>query len=98
MKAPQYRPRPEPPADPAWDKHVNFLRFHVMRTIRSIRAGEVDETDLDKLSNYVLQSLALAERAGEKAWKAAQLRAEYISLLTDAELSAAQLDTIKETS
>lgn len=83
MKAPQYRQRPPPPADPEWDRKVGFLRFHVMRTIGNIRAGAVEEEDLDKLNNYVLQSLALVERSGAKAWAAAQLRAEYVSLIDE---------------
>jgi hypothetical protein len=50
-----------------------------MRVIREIRAGNVNEEDLDMLSNFVQFSLALMQMEGEKKWARAKVNAEIMS-------------------
>jgi len=65
--------------DPVWRAKVGHTRKEAMRTIRNIRAGDVNEEDLDKLNNFVQFSLALMLIHGEKSWARAKVNAEIMS-------------------
>ena len=65
--------------DPLWRNKVGHTRKEAMRTIRNIRAGDVNEIDLDMLQNFVQFSLALMLMEGEKKWARAKLNAEIMS-------------------
>jgi hypothetical protein len=54
-----------------------------MRTIRNIRAGDVNEEDLDKLNNFVQFALALMLIHGEKSWARAKVNAELMNYMKD---------------
>jgi hypothetical protein len=49
--------------------------------MESIRKGEVDETELEKLHNFVQFSLALMQLSGPQKWAQAKLNAELMSLM-----------------
>jgi len=65
--------------DPIWRAKVVYTRKEAMRTIRNIRAGDVNEEDLDKLNNFVQFALALMLIHGEKSWARAKVNAEIMS-------------------
>ena len=65
--------------DPLWRTKVAHTRKEAMRTIRNIRAGDVNEEDLDKLQNFVQFSLALMLMEGDKKWARAKVNAEIMS-------------------
>jgi len=65
--------------DPLWRIKVDHTRREAMRVIREIRAGDVNEEDLDMLSNFVQFSLALMQMEGEKKWARAKVNAEIMS-------------------
>ena len=71
--------------DPAWRSKVEMYRRESMRTIREIRAGDVNETDLDMLNNFVQFSLALMLIHGEKSWARAKVNAEIMSYTKEGE-------------
>lgn len=54
-------------------KYVNLYRHHTMRVIKDVRRGVVNETDMDKLQNFVQMALALMDRSTvqdiDKAWR-----------------------------
>jgi len=64
--------------DPKWRTTVTHTRKEAMRTIRNIRAGDVNEEDLDKLNNFIQFALALMLIHGEKSWARAKLNAEIM--------------------
>ena len=65
--------------DPIWRIKVDHTRREAMRVIREIRAGNVNEEDLDMLQNFVQFSLALMQMEGEKKWARAKVNAEIMS-------------------
>lgn len=65
--------------DPLWRVKVNHTRKEAIRVIREIRAGTVNEEDLDMLQNFVQFSLALMQMEGEKKWARAKVNAEIMS-------------------
>lgn len=65
--------------DPLWRTKVDHTRKEAMRVIREIRAGDVNEEDLDMLQNFVQFSLALMQMEGEKKWARAKVNAEIMS-------------------
>jgi len=67
--------------DPYWRAKVDATRTGVMKTMRDIRAGEVDEDSVDKLQNFCLFALALMQAEGPKKWELAKLNAELMSLM-----------------
>lgn len=67
--------------DPIWQTQVDATRAGVMKTIRAIKAGEVDELDIERLQNFCLFSLALMQAEGSKKWARAKLNAELMSLM-----------------
>ena len=69
------------PVDPYWRAQVDATRTGVMKAIRSIQAGEVDEAELEKLQNFCLFALALMQAEGSKKWALAKMNAEMMSLM-----------------
>lgn len=67
--------------DPHWQAQVDGTRIGVLKAIRSIKAGEVDEVELEKLQNFCLFALALMQAEGSKKWARAKLNAELMSLM-----------------
>lgn len=49
-------------ADPKHFKYVTHYRVNVMKVMKAIRDGEVDEGDLDRLQNFLQMSISLMER------------------------------------
>jgi hypothetical protein len=66
--------------DPIWQARVDHTRREAMKTLDSIRAGNVDEEQLDKLQNFVQFALALMAMEGDKKWARAKVNAEIMSL------------------
>lgn len=71
--------------DAAWRNKVGHTRKEAMRVIREIRAGDVNETDLDMLQNFVQFSLALMLMEGERKWARAKVNAELMNYMKDGE-------------
>ena len=69
--------------DPIWRIKVDHTRKEAMRTIRNIRAGDVNELDLDMLQNFVQFSLALMLMEGEQKWARAKLNAELMNYMKE---------------
>ena len=69
--------------DANWRAKVDATRAGVMKTIRDIRVGEVDEDSVDKLQNFCLFALALMQAEGPKKWELAKLNAELMSLMKE---------------
>jgi len=71
------------PIDPYWRAQVDATRMGMMKAIRSIRSGEIDEAEVDKLQNFCLFALALMQAEGSKKWALAKMNAELMSLMKD---------------
>ena len=69
--------------DPQWHAVVTHTRSEAMRTLADIRAGNVDEEDLDKLNNFVQFALALMLIHGEKSWARAKVNAEILNYIKE---------------
>lgn len=61
---------------------VSIYRHNSMRTIREIRKGIVNETDIDKLQNFLQASLWLMEHVSVEMFRQSQLNAELGHFLT----------------
>lgn len=66
-----------------WEAVINGNRIGVHQVIESIRKGEVDEQELEKLQNFVQFALALMQLSGPQKWAQAKLNAELMSYLKD---------------
>lgn len=66
-----------------WLAIVDANRAGVVKVLSSIEAGEVDELELEKLSNFLQFSLALMELCGPEKWARAKLNAELMSYLKE---------------
>jgi hypothetical protein len=66
-----------------WQAVIDGNRIGVTNVIESIRKGEVDEMELEKLHNFVQFSLALMQLSGPQKWAQAKLNAELMSLMKD---------------
>jgi hypothetical protein len=64
-----------------WQAVVDGNRIGVTNVMESIRKGEVDEMELEKLHNFVQFSLALMQLSGPQKWAQAKLNAELMSLM-----------------
>jgi hypothetical protein len=64
-----------------WQAVIDGNRIGVANVIESIRKGEVDERELEKLHNFVQFSLALMQLSGPQKWAQAKLNAELMSLM-----------------
>ena len=68
-----------------WEAIINGNRLGVAKVLDSIRKGEVDEEELDKLQNFVQFSLALMQLSGPKKWVQAKMNAEMMNYLKERE-------------
>jgi hypothetical protein len=66
-----------------WESVINGNRLGVAKVFDSIRKGEVDEEELDKLQNFVQFSLALMQLSGPKKWVQAKMNADMINYLKE---------------
>lgn len=66
--------------DPEWRIKVDATRRGAMNVMRAIKAGEVDENQLDMLNNFVQFSLALMQMEGPQKWARAKVNAEIMAL------------------
>lgn len=69
--------------DAVWRLKVDHTRKEAMRVIRDIRAGYVNEHDVDMLQNFVQFSLALMQAEGPKKWELAKMNAEIMNLMRE---------------
>jgi len=65
-----------------WEAVINGNRIGIHQVIESIKKGEVDEQELEKLQNFVQFALALMQLAGPQKWAQAKLNAELMNYLT----------------
>jgi hypothetical protein len=72
---------PKKKFDYDWQAVVDGNRIGVTNVMESIRRGEVDEMELEKLHNFVQFSLALMQLSGPQKWAQAKLNAELMSLM-----------------
>ena len=72
---------PKQKIDYDWQAVVDGNRIGVTNVIESIRKGQVDEMELEKLHNFVQFSLALMQLSGPQKWAQAKLNAELMSLM-----------------
>jgi hypothetical protein len=66
-----------------WEAVVNGNRIGVMQVMASIRKGEVDEEEFEKLHNFLQFSLALMQLSGSTKWAQAKLNAEMMNYLRE---------------
>lgn len=66
-----------------WQAVIDGNRIGVTQVIESIRKGEVDEVELEKLNNFVQFSLALMQLSGPQKWTQAKMNAEMMSYLQE---------------
>jgi hypothetical protein len=69
-----------------WEAVINGNRIGVMQVMESIKKGEVDEEELEKLHNFLQFSLALMQLAGPQKWAQAKLNAEMMMYLRENKL------------
>jgi len=62
-----------------WEAIINGNRIGIAQVFKSIRRGEVDELELEKLQNFVQFSLALMQLSGPQKWAQAKMNAEMMS-------------------
>ena len=72
---------PKKKIDFDWQAVIDGNRIGVANVIESIRKGQVDEMELEKLHNFVQFSLALMQLSGPQKWAQAKLNAELMSLM-----------------
>jgi len=72
---------PKKKIDYDWQAVVDGNRIGVTNVMDSIRKGEVDEIELEKLHNFVQFSLALMQLSGPQKWAQAKLNAELMSFM-----------------
>jgi hypothetical protein len=73
---------PKKKIDFDWEAVINGNRIGVHQVIESIRKGEVDEQELEKLQNFVQFALALMQLSGPTKWAQAKMNAEMMNYLT----------------
>lgn len=61
---------------------VSIYRHNSMRTIREIRKGIVNESDIDRMQNFLQASLWLMEHVPVELFRRAQMHAELGHFLT----------------
>jgi hypothetical protein len=66
-----------------WEAIINGNRIGIAQVFKSIKAGEVDEEELEKLQNFVQFSLALMQLSGPQKWAQAKLNAEMMMYLKE---------------
>jgi hypothetical protein len=68
-----------------WEAVINGNRIGISKVFESIRSGEVDELELEKLQNFVQFSLALMQLSGPDKWARAKLNAEMMNYMKSAD-------------
>ena len=68
-----------------WEAVINGNRIGVINVIESIKRGEVDELELEKLQNFVQFALALMQLSGPMKWAQAKMNAEMMNYLKEIE-------------
>lgn len=74
---------PKKKVDFDWEAIINGNRIGIAKVFKSIRNGEVDEQELEKLQNFVMFSLALMQLSGPTKWAQAKLNAEMMMYLKE---------------
>jgi hypothetical protein len=64
----------------SWRRACDHSRREAMRVIDTLRAGQIDEHDLDSLTNFLQFSLALMEMEGPNKWALAKINAELLAI------------------
>ena len=64
-----------------WQAIIDGNRIGITNVIRGIRAGQVDELELEKLNNFVQFSLALMQLSGPDKWARAKMNAEMMNYI-----------------
>ena len=72
---------PKKKIDYDWEAVINGNRIGITQVFASIRRGEVDEEELEKLQNFVQFSLALMQLSGPQKWAQAKMNAEMMNYL-----------------
>jgi len=68
-----------------WEAVINGNRIGISKVFDSIRSGEVDELELEKLQNFVQFSLALMQLSGPDKWARAKMNAEMMNYMKSAD-------------
>ena len=68
-----------------WQAIIDGNRIGISKVFESIRSGEVDELELEKLQNFVQFSLALMQLSGPDKWARAKLNAEIMNYMKSAD-------------
>ena len=68
-----------------WEAVINGNRIGISKVFESIRSGEVDELELEKLQNFVQFSLALMQLSGPDKWARAKMNAEMMNYMKSAD-------------
>jgi hypothetical protein len=68
-----------------WEAVINGNRIGISKIFESIRSGEVDELELEKLQNFVQFSLALMQLSGPDKWARAKMNAEIMNYMKSAD-------------
>lgn len=66
-----------------WQAIIDGNRIGVAQVIESIKRGEVDELELEKLQNFVQFALALMQLSGPTKWAQAKMNAEMMNYLKE---------------
>jgi len=66
-----------------WQAVIDANRIGISQVFKSIRRGEVDELELEKLQNFVQFSLALMQLSGSTKWAQAKMNAEMMNYLKE---------------
>jgi len=64
-----------------WQAIIDGNRIGIAKVFESIRNGEVDELELEKLNNFVQFSLALMQLSGPDKWARAKMNAEMMNYI-----------------
>lgn len=74
---------PKQKIDFDWEAIINGNRIGIAQVFDSIKKGEVDEQELEKLQNFVQFALALMQLSGPTKWAQAKMNAEMMNYLRD---------------
>jgi hypothetical protein len=74
---------PKKKVDFDWEAVINGNRIGIHQVFESIKNGQVDEQELEKLQNFVQFSLALMQLSGPTKWAQAKMNAEMMNYLKE---------------
>ncbi len=66
-----------------WDDVMKANRAGVVRVLDAVRAGTVDELDLERLNNFCMIALMMQKKLGEVKYREAARTAEIASLFRE---------------